>query len=129
MAHLKKTDIYDIFLKHSDDVRFIKLDLPKKKVDWIMTELESDDYKDYKKSILNGFVTNIDLDIKNKLAAVSAALQRIPPDDPSYAKLLTAYATMLKVSTPIIDRVNRLKLMADESLMDQIANLTIELKN
>ena len=99
-----------------------KLD-PSKSIDEYFELLKSKEYLDYVELYISTFANNIDGLILQSLHKLSLELSQMDPTEKNYPALLREKANLLKITSPLVERLMKISKEYDNALV--FKNLTI----
>lgn len=89
--------------------------------------LESQEYKDFTEKLNKEFIENADMRILGNLYRIEQALSILPVDDKNFPNVLKAYTELLKLTSPIVERMQKIRIESNlfeglELVIDGVTN-------
>lgn len=116
-----------IFNNGEDVVLLVTILTPTLQPQEIQDIIDSVDYQTWKQVELGKFLSNTDLLLAGKIRQIDRHLSSMSPGDKNYPALLREYGALLRTTSPLIEKLSRVK--AEVDVTTRLKDLTIVLED
>ncbi|BDQ01936.1 MAG: hypothetical protein KatS3mg036_0490 [Ignavibacterium sp.] len=92
-------------------------------VDYTQT-LSTPEYQEFARDVENNFLNNIEAVLMGNLYRIQEALKSLQPTDKNFPAIYKNYIELLKLTAPIVERLNKQRIE-----VDQLKGLELAIKN
>lgn len=79
-------------------------------IEQYLDAVELEEYKDFSKKLETSFFDNLDAMLMGRLYGAQEALGMVKTYDSNYPQILKAYTELLKITAPIVERMQKVKI-------------------